>query len=46
MPSLREAERLVVEGDWTFGSGVRVVGSGQLDDPGEPATVEPGTTLG
>jgi UTP--glucose-1-phosphate uridylyltransferase len=46
VPSLREAERLVVEGDWTFGSGVRVVGSGQLDDPGEPATVEPGTTLG
>jgi UTP--glucose-1-phosphate uridylyltransferase len=46
VPSLRDAERLVVEGDWTFGGGVRVVGSGQLDDPGEPALVEPGTTLG
>ncbi len=46
VPSLRDAERLVVEGDWTFGGGVRVVGSGQLDDPGEAALVEPGTTLG
>lgn len=46
VPSLREAERLVVEGDWTFGRGVRVVGSGSLDDRGEPSTVEPGTKLG
>jgi len=45
-PSLREADRLVVEGDWTFGKGVRVVGSGHLDDTGEPSTVEPGTPLG
>jgi UTP--glucose-1-phosphate uridylyltransferase len=46
VPSLREADQLVVEGDWTFGGGVRVVGSGKLDDPGDPSTVEPGTTLG
>jgi UTP--glucose-1-phosphate uridylyltransferase len=46
VPSLREADQLVVEGDWTFGRGVRVVGSGKLDDSGGPSTVGPGTTLG
>ncbi len=46
VPSLREAEELVVRGDWTFGSGVRVVGRGGLDDPGEPSRVEDGSTIG
>ncbi len=45
-PSLREAEELVVHGDWTFGKGVVVRGRADLDDPGEPARVEPGSTLG
>jgi UTP--glucose-1-phosphate uridylyltransferase len=46
VPSLRRAEQLVVEGDWHFGGGVSVVGSATLDDPGEPATVDAGATLG
>jgi UTP--glucose-1-phosphate uridylyltransferase len=45
-PSLRQAEELVVHGDWTFGKGVVVQGRVELDDPGEPARVEPGSTLG
>jgi UTP--glucose-1-phosphate uridylyltransferase len=45
-PSLRAAERLVVHGDWTFGADVRVIGSVELDDPGEARRVEPGATLG
>jgi UTP--glucose-1-phosphate uridylyltransferase len=43
-PSLREAERLVVHGDVTFGAGVVVRGSVWLDAP-EPRTIEPGTVL-
>ncbi|MGH2915750.1 MAG: UTP--glucose-1-phosphate uridylyltransferase [Solirubrobacteraceae bacterium] len=43
-PSLREAERLVVHGDVTFGAGVRVRGSVALDAP-RPRTIEPGTIL-
>jgi UTP--glucose-1-phosphate uridylyltransferase len=46
VPSLRGAEQLVVHGDWTFGADVTVVGKVELDDRGEPARVEPGTTLG
>jgi UTP--glucose-1-phosphate uridylyltransferase len=46
VPSLRRAERLVVAGDWTFGRDVTVEGSAELEDPGEPSTVEPGSTLG
>jgi UTP--glucose-1-phosphate uridylyltransferase len=46
VPSLRRAERLVVAGDWTFGKGVTVTGAVELEDPGEPSTVEAGTTLG
>ncbi|MCW2759500.1 MAG: putative uridylyltransferase [Nocardioidaceae bacterium] len=42
-PSLREAESLVVEGDWTFGENVRVVGSVKLT--GEHGRVESGTVL-
>jgi UTP--glucose-1-phosphate uridylyltransferase len=43
-PSLREAERLVVHGDVTFGQGVRVRGAVELD-VSEPTRIEPGTTL-
>ena len=43
-PSLREAERLVVHGDVTFGGDVRVRGAVSLDVD-EPTTIEPGTVL-
>jgi UTP--glucose-1-phosphate uridylyltransferase len=43
-PSLREAERLVVHGDVTFGAGVRVHGAVQLDAD-SPTTIDPGTVL-
>jgi UTP--glucose-1-phosphate uridylyltransferase len=43
-PSLREAERLVVKGDVTFGAGVRVRGAVELDADA-PTTLEPGTVL-
>ncbi|HEV2930869.1 MAG TPA: UTP--glucose-1-phosphate uridylyltransferase, partial [Propionibacteriaceae bacterium] len=43
-PSLKEAQRLKVEGDWTFGAGVAVVGDVTLSDPGEPQTVPAGST--
>ncbi|MDP9820285.1 UTP--glucose-1-phosphate uridylyltransferase [Nocardioides massiliensis] len=45
-PSLKDASRLVVEGDWTFGHGVRVVGDVTLRDEGGPRRVAPGTVLG
>ena len=43
-PSLREAERLVVHGDVTFGEGVRVRGAVELDAD-EPTEIDAGTTL-
>ena len=43
-PSLREAERLVVHGDVTFGEGVRVRGAVELDAQ-EPTQIEAGVTL-
>ena len=43
-PSLREAERLVVRGDVTFGAGVIVRGSVTLDEP-QPRRIEPGSVL-
>jgi UTP--glucose-1-phosphate uridylyltransferase len=43
-PSLREAQRLVVNGDVTFGRGVVVRGTVQVDAQ-EPTTIEPGTVL-
>jgi UTP--glucose-1-phosphate uridylyltransferase len=43
-PSLREAERLVVHGDVTFGGDVKVHGAVKLDVD-EPTTIEPGTVL-
>jgi UTP--glucose-1-phosphate uridylyltransferase len=42
-PSLREAESFVVDGDWTFGNNVRIVGNVTLD--GERGRVESGTVL-
>jgi UTP--glucose-1-phosphate uridylyltransferase len=44
VPSMRKAEELVVEGDWTFGAGVRVVGRARLE--GDGGRVEDGATLG
>ena len=43
-PSLREAQSLTVEGDWTFGRGVRVVGDVKLE-ASKAQRVEPGTVL-
>jgi len=42
-PSLREAESLVVDGDWTFGENVKVVGSVKLT--GAHGRVESGSVL-
>jgi UTP--glucose-1-phosphate uridylyltransferase len=44
-PSLRQATRLAVEGDWTFEAGVNVVGDVTLADAGEPQTVPAQTVL-
>jgi UTP--glucose-1-phosphate uridylyltransferase len=43
-PSLREAERLVVQGDVTFGRGVVVRGAVELDAD-EPRRIEDGAVL-
>ena len=45
-PSLRGAESLRVEGDWSFEPGVKVVGSVDLLDEGTPRVVPAGTVLG
>src|SRR3954452_6438496 len=45
VPALRRAQQLVVLGDWTFGKDVCVVGSAELEAPGEPSRVEAGSTL-
>lgn len=45
-PSLRRARRFTVEGDWTFGADVTVVGDVHLADEGGPRTVDDGATLG
>ncbi|MEO7588835.1 MAG: UTP--glucose-1-phosphate uridylyltransferase [Arachnia sp.] len=45
-PSLRDATRLKVTGDWSFGADVRVRGAVELADEGEPRRVEDGATLG
>ncbi len=44
VPSLKEARSLVVDGDWTFGAGVRVKGAAKLK--GDHGRVEAGTVLG
>jgi len=46
VPSLREASRLVVEGDWTFGKDVTVRGEAHLRDEGGARRVASGETLG
>jgi UTP--glucose-1-phosphate uridylyltransferase len=46
VPSMRRAEELVVQGDWTFGPDVTVLGRARLDDPGEPSQVQAGSTIG
>jgi UTP--glucose-1-phosphate uridylyltransferase len=43
-PSLREAQRLVVHGDVTFGADVRVRGAVELNAD-SPTTIDPGTVL-
>ncbi len=43
-PSLREAERLIVHGDVTFGANVRVRGAVELKAP-EPMRIDAGATL-
>ena len=43
-PSLREADRLVVHGDVTFGDGVHVRGAVELDVD-QPTQIDAGTTL-
>ena len=43
-PSLREAERLIVRGDVTFGAGVVVRGAVEIDEDA-PASIEPGAVL-
>ena len=44
-PSLREAERLIVHGDVTFGRAVHVRGAVELEAP-EPIRIDAGATLG
>ena len=44
-PSLREANRLTVRGDWTFGSGVVSRGDVELADTGQAERVADGTRL-
>jgi len=44
-PSLKEAESLVVHGDWTFGEGVSVVGEVTLDAPDGRGRIASGTVL-
>ncbi len=44
VPSLKDADSLVISGDWTFGKGVRVQGDVHLD--GDHGRVEEGAVLG
>ncbi len=44
-PSLVEADSLKVAGDWTFGSGVKVVGEVSLVKAGTAQRIAPGTVL-
>ncbi len=43
--SLIDARSLTVEGDWTFGADVRVVGDVTVPAEGSPGTIPDGTTL-
>jgi UTP--glucose-1-phosphate uridylyltransferase len=44
-PSLRQAQYLEVNGDWTFEAGVRVIGDVTLEDRGSPQLIAAGSTL-
>ena len=44
-PSLVKASSFTVDGDWTFGSGVTVIGEVALDKPDTAQRVAPGTVL-
>lgn len=46
VPSLRDATRLTVEGDWTFGRDVVIIGDVELADTGQPEQIADGTLLG
>src|SRR6476661_4225625 len=46
VPSLKDATRLVVAGDYVFGADVTVVGDVELEDTGAQEHVEAGTRLG
>lgn len=46
VPSLREAQRFTVAGNWTFGAAVTIRGTAELADPGVPSFIENGTVLG
>ncbi|MGI8645175.1 MAG: UTP--glucose-1-phosphate uridylyltransferase [Nocardioides sp.] len=45
-PSMKRATSLRVDGDWTFGHGVRVVGAAALEEKATAQRVEPGAVLG
>ncbi|HEY6688772.1 MAG TPA: UTP--glucose-1-phosphate uridylyltransferase [Propionibacteriaceae bacterium] len=44
-PSLRQARSVVVQGDWTFEAGVRVIGAVALQDRGDPQIIAAGSAL-
>jgi UTP--glucose-1-phosphate uridylyltransferase len=44
-PSLRQAQYLEINGDWTFEAGVRVIGDVTLEDRGSPQLIAAGSTL-
>jgi UTP--glucose-1-phosphate uridylyltransferase len=45
-PSLLRADSLTVNGDWTFGKGVAVVGDAVVDAEGSPGTIPDRSVLG
>jgi UTP--glucose-1-phosphate uridylyltransferase len=44
-PSLRQARSVVVQGDWTFEAGVRLIGAVALQDRGDPQIIAAGSRL-
>ena len=44
-PSLRDAQSLTVQGDWTFGEGVVATGAATVTAEGAPGTIPAGTTI-
>lgn len=45
VPSLRQAKTLEIEGDWTFGAGVTVVGEVQIGAEGSPGIIPDNSVL-